>query len=228
MPERDRDAASAVKFDQPLPDLSADRARALELVPVSRETAERLDDFVNLLADRNRTTNLIAASTVATIWTRHVADSLQLLSLAEGRVWADLGSGGGFPGLVIACALAGRPDHVVHLVESREKKAAFLAEAAATVGLPAVVHTARIEDIADRLPPIDIVTARAVAPLPKLLGYVYPLVKKGAKALLMKGQDVEVELTQASRYWRVASQLVPSKTDSAGRIMIVSGLERHR
>jgi len=72
------------------------------------------------------------------------------------------------------------------------------------------------------------VAARAVAPLPKLLGYVYPLVKKGAKALLMKGQDVEAELTQASRYWRIAAQLVPSKTDSAGRIMIVSGLERHR
>src|SRR5262249_26431284 len=166
-------------------------------VPVSRETADRLDCLVDLVVDRTRMTNLIAASTVPDIWTRHVADSLQLLLLADGRVWADLGSGGGFPGLVIACALAERPEHTIHLVESRERKAAFLAEAARIVGLPAIVHTARIEDIADQLPSIDIVTARAVAPLPKLLGYAYPLVKKGAKALLMKGQDVESELTQA-------------------------------
>ena len=204
MPERDHSAGAVSKFEEPLPDLSADRARALELVPVSRETTERLDRFVSLVVERNRMTNLIAASTVPHIWTRHVADSLQLLSLAQGRIWADLGSGGGFPGLAIACALAGSPEHTVHLVESRERKAAFLTEAVQTVGLPAVVHTARIEDIAERLPPIDIVTARAVAPLPKLLGYIYPLVKKGAKALLMKGQDVEAELTQASRYWRIA------------------------
>src|SRR5215472_4960043 len=209
-------------------DTSADRDRALKLAAVSRETAERLDRLVALIVDHNRMTNLIAASTVPDIWMRHVGDSLQLLSLAEGRVWADLGSGGGFPGLVIACALAECPEHTIHLVESRERKAAFLAEAARIVGLPAIVHTARIEDIADQLSPIDIVAARAVAPLPKLLGYVYPLVKKGAKALLMKGQDVESELTQASRYWRIASQLVPSKTDSAGRIVIVSSLERHR
>ena len=228
MPERDHSAGAVSKFKEPLPDLSADRARALELVPVSRETTERLDRFVSLVVERNRMTNLIAASTVPHIWTRHVADSLQLLSLAQGRIWADLGSGGGFPGLAIACALAGSSEHTVHLVESRERKAAFLTEAVQTVGLPAVVHTARIEDIAERLPPIDIVTARAVAPLPKLLGYIYPLVKKGAKALLMKGQDVEAELTQASRYWRIACELVPSKTDSAGRIMIVSALERHR
>jgi 16S rRNA (guanine527-N7)-methyltransferase len=228
MPKRDRGAAAMAKSDGSCTDMSADRARALRLAPVSRETADRLDRLVDLIIERNRMTNLIAGSTVPDIWMRHVGDSLQLLSLAEGRAWADLGTGGGFPGLVIACALAGRPDHTVHLVESREKKAAFLADAARIVGLPAIVHTARIEDIADRLPRIDIVTARAVAPLPKLLGYVYPLIKKGAKALLMKGQDVESELTQASRYWRIASQLVPSKTDSAGRIVIVSGLERHR
>jgi 16S rRNA (guanine527-N7)-methyltransferase len=228
MPKRDRGTAAVAKSDRSGTDMSADRARALQLAPVSRETAERLDRLVDLIVDRNRMTNLIAGSTVPDIWMRHVGDSLQLLPLAEGRAWADLGTGGGFPGLVIACALAERPEHTVHLVESREKKAAFLADAARIIGLPAIVHTARIEDIADRLPPIDIVTARAVAPLPKLLGYVYPLVKKGAKALLMKGQDVESELTQASRYWRIASQLVPSKTDSAGRIVIVSGLERHR
>src|SRR5690606_11807019 len=104
----------------------ANRARALELAPVSRETAERLDRFVALLLRWQTRTNLIAASTLPELWTRHVADSLQLVSLApEAHVWADLGSGGGFPGLVIACALADRPRGHVHLVESNAKKCAF-------------------------------------------------------------------------------------------------------
>jgi 16S rRNA (guanine527-N7)-methyltransferase len=219
-----RDAAP----EGPPPDLSEDRENALSRFAVSRETRDRLDRFVALLLERNRTTNLIAASAAANVWTRHVADSLQLLSLAEGRTWADLGSGGGFPGMVIACALAERQEHTVHLVESRAKKTRFLAEAAELLGVPVVIHTARIEDIVERLPRIDIVTARAVAPLSKLLGYVHPLVRRGAKALLMKGQDVEVELTEASKYWKIQSQLVPSATDPAGRIMVVSGLERIR
>jgi 16S rRNA (guanine527-N7)-methyltransferase len=219
-----RDAAP----EGPAPDLSADRDQALGRFVVSRETRERLDRFVALLLERNRTTNLISASAAANVWTRHVADSLQLLSLAEGRTWADLGSGGGFPGMVIACALVERDGETVHLVESRAKKTKFLAEAAEVLGLPVVIHTARIEDIVDRLPRIDIVTARAVAPLSKLLPYVHPFVRRGAKALLMKGQDVELELTEASRYWKIQSQLVPSATDPAGRIMVVSGLERIR
>ena len=219
-----RDAAP----EGPAPNLSGDRDQALRQFIVSRETRDRLDLFVALLLQRNRTTNLIAASGAANVWTRHVADSLQLLSLAEGRTWADLGSGGGFPGMVIASALAERGGHTVHLVESRAKKTRFLAEAADVLGVPAVIHTIRIEDVVDRLPRIDIVTARAVAPLSKLLGYVHPLVRKGAKALLMKGQDVEVELTEASKYWKIQSQLVPSKTDPTGRILVVSGLERIR
>src|SRR5215470_4509007 len=102
----------------------ADRARALELVPVSRETRERLDRFVALLLVWQRTVNLIAPSTVPHLWTRHVADSLQLLELApDTRIWIDLGSGGGFPGLAIACALAETPGATVHLVESNGKKA---------------------------------------------------------------------------------------------------------
>src|SRR5262249_18040137 len=119
-------------------DTSADRDRALKLAAVSRETAERLDRLVALIVDHNRMTNLIAASTVPDIWMRHVGDSLQLLSLAEGRTWADLGTGGGFPGLVIARALAERPGPPVHLVGSREKKAGFLAGAAPVAGAPAI------------------------------------------------------------------------------------------
>ena len=102
-------------------DLAADRARALTLTPVSRETSERLDRFVEFLLTWQRTTNLIAPSTIPQLWTRHVADSLQLIELApDARAWIDLGSGGGFPGLVIACALADKPGAMVHLVESNE------------------------------------------------------------------------------------------------------------
>src|SRR5579863_7948565 len=124
-----------------LPDIAADRARGLALTPVSRETEDRLDRFVALLLQRQRHTNLIAPSTEPIIWTRHIADSLQLLDLApDAKVWVDLGSGGGFPGLVIACALADTPGVQVHLVESIGKKATFLRAAARVCEAPALVH----------------------------------------------------------------------------------------
>src|SRR5262245_20381796 len=123
------------------PDLTADRAEALRLTPVSRETLQRLDTFVEILLAWNAHTNLIGASTIAHLWNRHIADSLQLLDLApNARIWVDLGSGAGFPGLVIACALADTPGAEIHLVESIGKKAAFLREAAQATRVPAVVH----------------------------------------------------------------------------------------
>jgi 16S rRNA (guanine527-N7)-methyltransferase len=208
------------------PDLSYDRAIALAEHDVSRETISRLDAFVALLLEWQVTTNLIASSTIREIWSRHVADSLQLLKFAPyARTWIDLGSGGGFPGMVIACALA--PPGEVHLVESNAKKAAFLREAARVTGAPAKIHVVRVENFPQisALKP-DIVTARALAPLPKLLGYVAPFVERGAKALLLKGQDVEEELTEASKYWRIDAELAPSETDASGRILIVKGLQR--
>src|SRR5262245_21418992 len=118
-------------------DLAADKKAALKLCPVSRETEARLDRFVALLLEWQSKTNLIAPSTLPTIWSRHIADSLQLLDLAPtGRGWIDLGSGGGFPGIVLACALAERPDSVIHLVERNAKKAAFLREAVRVTGAP--------------------------------------------------------------------------------------------
>jgi 16S rRNA (guanine527-N7)-methyltransferase len=206
--------------------IALDRSRALDLVAVSRETLSRLDRFVELLLARNQTTNLIASLTVPHVWTRHVADSLQLVSLARGRAWVDLGSGAGFPGLVLACALAEHEGSVVHLIESRDRKAAFLRDAARAIGAPAIVHRGRIEELARKLVPLDVVTARALAPLPKLLEYVEPLVAKGAKALLMKGQDVETELTEAAKYWKIGAEIVPSKTDPSGRILVVFELAR--
>lgn len=206
--------------------IAQDREQALGLVPVSRETLSRLDRFVELLLARNQITNLIAKSTVPHVWTRHVADSLQLASLAQGRTWVDLGSGGGFPGLVIACTIPEHDRGVVHLIESRDRKAAFLRDAAQTIGVPAVIHRGRVEEVIPKLEPVDVVTARALAPLPKLLEYVEPLVAKGAKALLMKGQDIETELTQAAKYWKIRSEIVPSKTDPSGRILVVFELTR--
>jgi 16S rRNA (guanine527-N7)-methyltransferase len=122
-------------------DLAADRSRAFALTPVSRETSERLDRFVDLLLRWQRTSNLIAPSTVSRLWTRHIADSLQLIELApQARIWIDLGSGAGFPGMVLAIALTGTPGAMVHLIESNTKKAAFLREAQRVTGAPARVH----------------------------------------------------------------------------------------
>ncbi len=112
------------------PALAADKAAALALTPVSRETADRLDRYVALLLEWQAKTNLVAPSTLPHLWTRHVSDSLQLLALAPAaRIWADLGSGGGFPGVVLACALAEIPGAMIHLVERNAKKGAFLREA---------------------------------------------------------------------------------------------------
>ena len=208
--------------------LAADRDRALALAPVSRETLARLDRFVALLLQWQRTTNLIAPSTVANLWTRHVADSLQLVPLApDARRWVDLGSGGGFPGIVVACALADYPDAVVHLVESNVKKAAFLRQAAAATGVRALVHHARIEDFVTTCREhAEVVTARALAPLTELLALAEPLLKTSAQALFPKGQDVEAELTLASKYWNIETTLVPSKTNPKARIVVVRKAER--
>ena len=214
----------------------ADRDRALALTPVSRETLERLDRFVALLLTWQRTTNLIAPSTVSHLWMRHVADSLQLLDLApEARVWVDLGAGGGFPGLAIACALAGRPGAHVHLVESNNKKAAFLREVQRVTEAPVSVHAARIEDFVMSFEgPADVVTARAVAPLKSLLDQCFPLLgKSGAMGLFPKGQNAELALGQAresraAKAWTMNATLVPSRTDAAGRIIVIRDVERSR
>jgi 16S rRNA (guanine527-N7)-methyltransferase len=230
-------------------DLSADRQNALAMFDVSRETIARLDRFVALLLTWQRRTNLISPSTIPSLWTRHVADSLQLLQLAaahpspsptspreqgreelEGRgggIWVDLGSGGGFPGIVIACALADVPGTKIHLIESNMKKAAFLREAVRETKVPGIVHAARIETLVPVLGgAADYVTARALAPLSDLLNIIAPFLKKGAKAFLPKGQDLDIELTEATKHWNIETESVPSKTSKAGRILIVHALSR--
>jgi 16S rRNA (guanine527-N7)-methyltransferase len=197
---------------------------------------DRLDRFVGLLLGWQRTTNLIAPSTVSHLWTRHIADSLQLLGLApDAQVWVDLGTGGGFPGLVVACALAGKSGAHVHLIESNAKKAAFLREAQRLTGTPASVHAMRIEDFAANFTGrADVVTARAVAPLKSLLDQCFPLLgKSGAIGLFPKGQNAELELTHAReslsmRAWTMNATLVPSRIEPAGRIVVIRNVERRR
>jgi 16S rRNA (guanine527-N7)-methyltransferase len=209
------------------PDSGADRRAALALTPVSRETAARLDRFVEIFLTWQRTLNLVSSSTLPALWTRHIADSLQLLTLAPGaKTWLDLGSGGGFPGLVIACALADTAAVRVDLVESNARKAAFLREAARVLCVPAVVHCARIEEFVPQWgESVDVVTARALAPLPLLLRYASPALKRGALGLFPKGQDVEAELTEAAKSWSIEAELVPSLTDPKARIVAVRRAE---
>jgi 16S rRNA (guanine527-N7)-methyltransferase len=209
---------------------NSDKATALALIPVSRETEARLDRYLALLREWQAKTNLIAPSTLPQLWTRHIADSLQLLQLApSAKIWADLGSGGGFPGVVLACALVETPGAMVHLIERNGKKAAFLREALRVTGAPGLVHAAGIEDTVETLTaPIDCVTARALAPLHQLIGFAEPFVRRGARALLLKGQDVEVELTEATKYWNIQPNLHSSLTGGQGWIVELDRIERRQ
>jgi 16S rRNA (guanine527-N7)-methyltransferase len=209
------------------PSISSDKAAALALTPVSRETESRLDAYADLLLQWQTKTNLVASSTLPNLWTRHISDSLQLLALAPvAKIWVDLGSGGGFPGVVLACALAETPGAIVHLVERNAKKAAFLREALRITGAAGTVHLADIGDSVDSFAgPADCVTARAVAPLHQLVGFAEPLVGKGATALFLKGQDVEAELTEATKYWKLTPRLHASLTGQ-GWIVELDRIER--
>ncbi len=211
-------------------DFAADKARALKLTPVSRETEKRLDMFVDVLLLWQKTTNLVASSTLARLWTRHIANSLQLMPLApEARVWLDLGSGGGFPGMPIACALANSPGAKVHLVESNGKKAAFLREAVRVTGAPAAVHPVRAENFGESCKEtVYVVTARALAPLKTLCDQAFPWIAQGAIGLFPKGQDVDAELTEAAKYWTIEAAKVPSKTAPEGCVVVITGLQARR
>jgi len=213
---------------QTSPVLPSDKAAALALTPVSRETERRLDSYVDLLVEWQAKTNLVAPSTLPNLWTRHISDSLQLLSLApSAKTWVDLGSGGGFPGVVLACALAERAGANVDLIERNAKKAAFLREAIRVTSASGTVHLADIGDSVDRIAgPIDCVTARALAPLHQLIGFAEPLVGKGSKALFLKGQDVEAELTEATKYWNIKPRLHSSRTGGHGWIVELDRIER--
>jgi len=221
-------ARAPLQIDPSAARLEPDKAAALKLVAVSRETEARLDAYVALLQQWQAKTNLVAPSTLPQLWTRHIADSLQLVALVpNARRWLDIGSGGGFPGVVLACAMADVGGNVT-LVERIAKKAAFLREALRVAGAPGTVLLADIGDNVDSFPqPLDCITARAVAPLHQLIGFAEPLMIAGqTKALFLKGQDVEAELTEATKYWKIEPQLHPSLTGGQGWIVEIDRIER--
>ncbi|KPF67811.1 16S rRNA (guanine(527)-N(7))-methyltransferase RsmG [Bosea sp. AAP35] len=206
---------------------NSDRARALRLTPVSRETEERLALLVSELTRWQAAKNLVSQSTLADVWTRHIADSLQIFQLAaDQRRWLDLGSGGGFPGLVIGICLAETGGHI-DLVESNSRKCAFLRHAARLTDAPVTVHAARIDDVINGFAGrVDVVTARALAPLPQLLVWCNELLRTGALGLFPKGQHLDAELTDSSRYWKIQASTVSSVTDGAARILMVRAAEK--
>lgn len=203
-----------------------DRRRALELLGVSRETEQRLSILVDELRRWQSVKNLVGSGTLDRIWIRHVADSAQLLDHApDARRWIDLGSGAGFPGLVLGVLLRDRPDAQIHLVESNGRKCAFLRHAARVTGANAVVHQARLETVVGRFAgSTDVVTARALARLVDLIAWTQPLLQSGAIGLFPKGREAQAELTEAAKSWTFSAQIVPSRTSSDGRILCIKGL----
>jgi 16S rRNA (guanine527-N7)-methyltransferase len=203
--------------------LAADRAAALKIVSVSRETLPRLDAFVELFLRWQPAVQLVANADLAKLWTRHIADSLQLIELRpQAKRWADLGSGGGFPGLILALGLGARANGLVHLIESDQRKAAFLREAVRATNAPAMVYAERVESVAKRLAPeVDAITARALAPLPRLLELAAPFFAENIPALFLKGQDVDNELTETTKSWNIQATIAASRTHPQGKIVIV-------
>jgi 16S rRNA (guanine527-N7)-methyltransferase len=200
------------------------RDALLQMPHVSRETIRSLEVYVELLRHWQRTTNLVAPSTLGQIWSRHILDSAQLSKiLPNARHWLDIGSGGGLPGLVLACQLR-ECGGSIDLVESNGKKAGFLRHVITKLDLPARVHAGRIEEVLPGLIQPDVVTARALAPLDDLIGYTKLLLKSGTMGLFPKGQDTEAELTEALRNWQFSYQLYVSQTDPRARIIQVIAL----
>jgi 16S rRNA (guanine527-N7)-methyltransferase len=196
---------------------------------LSGATADQMADlerFRMLLAERNEVMNLVGPASLPDFWSRHAWDSAQLLKLApDARAWADLGAGAGLPGLVLAILGKGVVGFHVDLVESMTTRCRFLSEVVEALRLPATVHNARAEDL-DLT--VEIVTARACAPLHRLLRYAQPYLTAGATGLFLKGQDVVSEMREAARYWEYDADVVPSKSDSRGRIVRVKRLGRAR
>ncbi|KZE34680.1 16S rRNA (guanine(527)-N(7))-methyltransferase RsmG [Chelatococcus daeguensis] len=208
--------------------LRDDRAAALALGLIPDTALPAFDIYVDLLCRWQDIKNLVGPRTLDHVWTRHVADSAQLLPLAPtARKWIDIGTGAGFPGLVLAILLRGRPDCEIHLIESNSRKCAFLRAVSRETGAHAQIHAGRIEDILPRLGEADVITARALAPLTELLALGKDLLRTGAIGIFPKGQDLEAELTVAAKSWNIDYHIVPSVTDPQGRICIVRQLREH-
>ncbi len=210
---------------------------------VSRETIARLEAYAALLTRWQKTINLVAPGTLGEIWHRHFADSAQLWQLGCARVgepstvhhsgdqlpdhWVDLGSGAGFPGLVLAIMAAETGGTRHTLVESDSRKASFLREVARECGVAVDILCTRIEshETLAKVNTATCVTARALAPMPRLAGLVAPYFASSTRGLFLKGRDVAAELEEAARTWDFSYELVPSLTESAARIVVLSALK---
>jgi len=193
---------------------------------VSRETLEKLQLLERELRRWQAIKNLVGPATLDQVWDRHIVDSLQLLDLApEAMTWVDLGSGAGFPGLVLA--IAGQERGLkVHLVESNSRKCAFLRQIARLTGASAMVHEARLETVIPSfVGKADVVSARALASLTQLLEWTEPMLKTGTIGLFPKGRDAESELTEARKKWTFKADILPSRTDSEARILRITSIE---
>ena len=196
--------------------------------PVSRETFDYLVGFEGEFRRWSKRINLAAPSTLETLWSRHILDSAQIARLEPTALkWLDLGSGGGFPGVVLAILMRDRPGAHIDLVESNNKKAAFLRSVLAACKAPAHVHVSRIEDAASLVVQPEIVTARALAPLSKLLGLAEPWLATGATAQFHKGRDYLIEVAESVNQWRFDLIEHESRIDRASRILEISGLTRN-
>lgn len=190
---------------------------------VPRETLERLRVYVDLLAKWNSRINLVAPSTIEQAWSRHIEDSLQLSQASDAQTWCDLGSGGGFPGLVVAIAHTG-PGFRMTLIESDHRKCAFLRTVIRETEAPATVLTNRIE----LAPPqsAEVVTARALAPLDQLLGFVERHLRPDGEALFLKGASWRQEVETAEKNWRFTYETQPSKTNPGSVILKIGECTR--
>jgi 16S rRNA (guanine527-N7)-methyltransferase len=202
----------------------SEREQFAELQNVSRETFSALDTYAGLLTEWNSRFNLVSESSIPHIWQRHFLDSAQLFPLIpdSARTLADIGSGAGFPGLVLAILAKGQGRKLaIHLIESTGKKANFLREVSDKLGLGAIIHNARAESLKLKA---DVVTARAVALLPELLKYAKPLIHKDSLCILLKGKSASDELTESKKYWTFACEKKPSISDVSGTVLIIRDL----
>ena len=195
-----------------------------QLFGATAEQMTDLEQFYGHLSEANAVMNLVGPNSLPDFWNRHAWDSAQLLALApDAKTWADLGAGAGFPGVVLAILLKDQPDAHVWLVDSLQKRCKFLQYIVDELELPATVIWGRAEE---QELEVDIVTARAVAPLDKLVGYAQPYLSLGAQALFLKGEKAEQELIDARKVWHLDAELSVSRSDPRGRIVTVRTLRR--
>lgn len=201
-----------------------DRDEALALAPLLRPFVRELELYEALLHKWQKSINLVAGGTLPNLWSRHFADSAQILEAFPNIVtWADLGSGAGFPGMVMAICLKSRPGAIVHLIESDQRKVAFLRAVSRETAAPVEIHLGRIESELPRLEgQIDGIAARALAPLPQLIDWSRDHLLKSATAAFLKGEDWAVELTASSVADSFQVRTIASRTHPSGRIVAVA------